>query len=110
MLGAAPHGLHRSPHIPVPRNQRPTRRHEIAGLDAAPGVNRTWTIVATVGQHGWPHHITVAFHNRVCTSQLESLLREKCCVNSPENDVRSPLTSHLSNLVTPKGIRSVDAD
>src|SRR5579871_1813761 len=110
MLGAAPHGLHRSPHVPVPRNQLPTCRYEITGLDAASGISRTWSIVAAVGQHNWPYHITVAFHNCVCTSQLASLFRIKRCMNPPENDVRSPLTSDLSNFVAPKGIRGVDAD
>src|SRR5512146_146064 len=34
MLGAAAHGLHRSPHVPIAWNQIPAGRDEVAGFNA----------------------------------------------------------------------------
>ena len=108
MLGTAPHRLHRRPHITIPRNQVPTRRLEIAGLDLPARIYGFRSAIAAVRQHPRPSQITIALHDCVRATEFHRLLGKKSRVDSPEDHKCAPLPRHLPDFVAPQRIRSMN--
>jgi hypothetical protein len=102
--------LYRCPHIAIAGDQVPASCNEVAGLNLPAKINRLWDAIATILQRLGPGNVAIAFHHRVCASEIDRFLGIKGGVNSAEDHVRAALPRQLSNFVSAQCVRRVNAD
>src|SRR5581483_464008 len=110
MFRATANGLHGGPHVSVGREQVPTRRSKLTGLNSAACINLFGATVATVREDDGPDLIAIPLHHGIRVPEFDGFLGEQGGMNSAEDDVRSAVTSHSPNLIAAKRIRGVDAN
>src|SRR2546423_13163688 len=110
MLGAAPNGLHGSPHVTLARYQIPAGRQELGCFNAAAFIDSQRRSLHTIRQHLCPDDVAVTFYDGVSAAQLMSFVRIESGVNSSENYVRASIPCHFPDFVPTERIRGVDSD
>lgn len=71
MLGATTNRLHRCPHVTIARDQIPSGRNEIGGLNLATYIDRLRSTLLTVGESLCPNNVSITLHYRMRSPKIE---------------------------------------
>ena len=110
MLGAAPDGLHRRPHVAARPQQIPSGGEKLLRWNAAGIIDFLWGPLGAIGQHGAPHDVAVAFDHGMGAAELLRLFRIERGVNAAEDHPGAALAAEAAQIIAAAGIAGVDAD
>ena len=110
VLRAAAHGLHRSPHVSIARQQIPACPHERVASDTSALVLRQRRAARAIGEHRRPDQIPIAADDRVRLAMLPGFVRVERGVNPAEHHVSAAGSNETAQLIAADRIGGVDAD
>ena len=110
MLGAAAHGLHGRPHIPIGREQIPSRAKEVLGVDLSAFMDNIELAVEAPFDRLAPRDVAVTLDDGVAPAEAERFVRIERGVDAAVDDERAPVAGDLADLVSPQGVARVDPD
>ena len=110
MLGAAPHRLHRRPHVVLALQQVPTGGLEPARVDLPGVVDALRPAPGAVFDDRAPGEVAVALDHRVGAPAFVRLVRIERRVDAAVHDPRPALARPLAEGVADQRVAGVDAD
>src|SRR5581483_3223181 len=109
VLRTSPHSLHRRPHVPVSRQEVPTRRFEFAGAYPSAFVNTFGRARTAIVERLSPSTVAIAFYHGMGSTLVKGFLRVQSGMDAAEDYGGAALAGLSPKAIATQGITSVNS-